>query len=700
MRRLNSQFKTRFISEPGSEGLNSTYYGFVEMDQYFCMAVAEGYDGEGGKDSAKLAVDTAIEAFIQKPGISANKLRSCIKRADKALAEQSVRIRLKAGLLLLVSDYTRFRYGVCGNVMLYAMRNSNIYHQSVTHTVYQSLAEDHPGETEALKNETRNLYHYLGGDGKSTVSKKLKLADGDVLLAATESFWSKVSRVEVLDAFESLKSEEEFLGDLQELYLRGSTEYVNSFCMAAVQIEKAYKENTKRKKKIITWVLVIAIIAAVAVILCSFYISRKRHKQQEIRSTVALYEDNGDRYLEEVSCVLAKQEYEKALESGKKLSKNEERLEKEQILSDKINLSTVLDNASKAYEARQFTQARTEYKRVLEYIKRQPDLLVLTDIVNQRLKQITSRMEIDNYMESAALKEAEGDLEAAGILYDRAEAMLRIVDDPELLKQAQLAKLRLKGQSEETRKTEEAKKRDQVIIDADQTAAMDAVLAGDYETALELYTKIRDSYIALEENDKAEETTGILLNLQKQARAAAAMNEEAIEENKKEALAAVLEGDFETALSLYEKIQFTYLAMGDQEKADEVQTLMDSVKQQALKGDAMKPEDSGKTGPGENGEKSSPQGADPEGKKKKGDIGPGVTAPFVEDPVGELLQRAKQAEADGDIEKAIDLYKQLRQVYKDQGNPELTGQMEEIISGLSEEKSQAQAAGPGGSTDG
>lgn len=700
MRRLNSQFKTRFISEPGSEGLNSTYYGFVEMDQYFCMAVAEGYDGEGGKDSAKLAVDTAIEAFIQKPGISANKLRSCIKRADKVLAEQSVRIRLKAGLLLLVSDYTRFRYGVCGNVMLYAMRNSNIYHQSVTHTVYQSLAEDHPGETEALKNETRNLYHYLGGDGKSTVSKKFKLADGDVLLAATESFWSKVSRVEVLDAFESLKSEEEFLGDLQELYLRGSTEYVNSFCMAAVQIEKAYKENSKRKKKIITWVLVIAIIAAVAVILCSFYISRKRHKQQEIRSTVALYEDNGDRYLEEVSCVLAKQEYEKALESGKKLSKNEERLEKEQVLSEKINLSTVLDNASKAYEARQFTQARTEYKRVLEYIKRQPDLLALTDIVNQRLKQITSRMEIDNYMESAALKEAEGDLEAAGILYDRAEAMLRIVDDPELLKQAQLAKLRLKGQSEEARKTEEAKKRDQVIIDADQIAAMDAVLAGDYETALELYTKIRDSYIALEENDKAEETTGILLNLQKQARAAAAMDEEAIEENKKEALAAVLEGDFETALSLYEKIQFTYLAMGDQEKADEVQTLMDSVKQQALKGDAMKPEDSGKTGPGENGAKSSPQGADPEGKKKKGDIGPGVTAPFVEDPVGELLQRAKQAEADGDIDKAIDLYKQLRQIYKDQENPVLAGQMEEIISGLSEKKSQGQAAGPGGSTDG
>ena len=52
---------------------------------------------------------------------------------------QSIRIRLKAGILLLVSDYTRFRYGVCGNVMLFALREAGIYHQSITHTVYQTM---------------------------------------------------------------------------------------------------------------------------------------------------------------------------------------------------------------------------------------------------------------------------------------------------------------------------------------------------------------------------------------------------------------------------------------------------------------------------------------------------------------------------------------------------------------------------------
>ena len=44
MRKLNSQFITTFVSETGLSGQNGTYYGFVEMDQYYCMAVAEAGD--------------------------------------------------------------------------------------------------------------------------------------------------------------------------------------------------------------------------------------------------------------------------------------------------------------------------------------------------------------------------------------------------------------------------------------------------------------------------------------------------------------------------------------------------------------------------------------------------------------------------------------------------------------------------------
>ena len=75
-------------------------------------------------------------------------------------------------------------------------------------------------------------------------------------------------------------------------------------------------------------------------------------------------------------------------------------------------------------------------------------------------------------------------------MYKRAEAMLRIVDDAERLKEVQLALLRVKEQADEEARQERAKARDEVIIDADKTEALNAVLAGDFEAALEQYTKI------------------------------------------------------------------------------------------------------------------------------------------------------------------------------------------------------------------
>ncbi len=581
MRKMNSQFITTFVSEPGLDGQNGTYYGFVEMDQYYCMAVAEGYDGDGGLESAKLAVEAAIEAFVQKPGMSAVRIRRCLRNAHRVLKEHSVRIRLKAGILLLVSDYTRFQYGACGNVMLYAFRNAGIYHQSFTHTVYQTLENQGqaPKEGTGPKEETRNLYHYLGGSGGAMVSGKMRLEDGDVLLAATEGFWSRINRVEILDAYESIQSVEEFLGDLQELYLRGSTDSIPCCCLAAVDVKKVYKENKALRKRIWIWCLVFVILAAVAATILYACIQARRRRQQELRSTLAIYEEMGDQYLAGMDCLLARQEYEKAAQESKKLSKNEERLEKEQVFSEKASISAILQNADTSYEARDYIRARNEYKKALGLVKKYTELSPLASDIDQKLKLVSTGMEIDNYMQGAALKEAEGDMESAGSLYGRAEAMLRIVDDPERLKEVQLALLRVKGQAEQEAKAEEAKARDEVIANADKEAALDAILAGDYEAALEQYIKIRDSYILMEENEKAEEATQIILSLQKQARAAEGLAADAIEADKDAALSAVLEGDTETALLLYKKVQDAYLEMGDEEGAEKVGAVIASLEE-------------------------------------------------------------------------------------------------------------------------
>lgn len=694
MRKLNSQFITTFVSEAGLDGQNGTYYGFVEMDRYYCMAVAEGYDGDGGFESAKLAVDAAMEAFVQKPGMSAGRIRACLKKAHRCLKEHSVRIRLKAGILLLVSDYTRFRYGVCGNVMLYAFRNAGAYHQSATHTVYQAMVDRKQITDESVspKEETRNLYHYLGGSGGITVSGKVRLQDGDMLLAATEGFWNRVNRVEILDAYESIQSVEEFLGDLQELYLRGSTDSIPCCCLAAVEIKKAYKENTALKKKIWIWCLVILLILAIGGTVLTVFIRAKRRRQNEIRTAAAVYEDAGDQYMAKLNSLLAKQEYEKAAEESKKLDKNEERLERERLLSEKINISVMTDNAGKSYEAKNFSRAREEYKNALELAEKYEELVPLVNAIGQKQKLVSTGMEISNYMESAALKEAAGDMETAGILYKRAEAMLRIVDDADRLKEVQLALLRVKEQVDQEAREERAKARDEVIIDADKTAALNAVLAGDFEAALEQYTKIRDSYIAMEDNEKAEETTQIILSLQKQAREIKELTVETIEEDKSAALDALVAGDMDMALMMYEKMLEAYLELGDEAGAEETRAMIESLQKQM---ESAPPAD--EPGKPEETKKAEEPEAPRASEDAKSAIGPGETqaasGPGVKSSqagagqdeqalLDQYLDDALCATARQDFESAIEAYREIEDFYIQSGNSETAITTDAIIESL------------------
>lgn len=691
MRKLNSQFITTFVSEAGLNGQNGTYYGFVEMDRYYCMAVAEGYDRDGGLESAKLAVDTVIEAFVQKPGMAAGRIRACLKKAHKCLKEHSVRVRLKAGILLLVSDYTRFRYGVCGNVMLYAFRNAGVFHQSATHTVYQAMADQKKlsGEDAGPKEETRNLYHYLGGSGGVTVSGKARLEDGDMVLVATEGFWNRINRVEVLDAYESIRSVEEFLGDLQELYLRGSTEDIPCCCLAAVEIKKAYKENTALKKKLWLWSLVILLILAVGGTILAFYLRAKRRRQEEIRSTAAVYEDTGDRYIGNLNSLLAKQEYEKAAEESKKLDKNEERLERERLLSEKINISVMTDSAGKSYEARDYARARDEYKSAMELAEKYEELVPYVNAIGQRMKLVSTGLEIDNYMESAALKEAAGDMETAGILYKRAEAMLRIVDDAERLKEVQLALLRVKEEADQEAKDERAKARDEVIIDADKAAALDAILAGDFDTALAQYTKIRDAYIAMEDNEKAEETTQIILSLQKQAREIEQLAAGAIDEGKSAAMDALVAGDAEKALGLYEEMLKTYLEMGDEAGAQEARAMIDSLKEQieaAQETDMEDPtQETKKAQPESDGQEAGPA-AGPGGPDSPSSPGGKNRWEGIEGD-GQLLfdkclDEALRATARQDYEAAMKAYREIENLYNRYGISDTTVKTEVMIERL------------------
>ena len=357
-----------------------------------------------------------------------------------------------------------------------------------------------------------------------------------------------------------------------------------------------------------------------------------------------------------------------------------------------------MDQAVSAYEARDYTTARAEYIKALQLAKKYGELAPLISLIEQKQKLVSTGMEIDTYMQSGAMKEAEGDLATAGALYAKAEAMLRIVDDPEWLKEAQLARLRVQGQAAQEAKDERARARDEVIIDADKQAALDAILAGDFEAALEAYTKIRDAYIEMEENEKAEETTQIILSLQKQARAAGDLSQEDIDADEAAAFEAVLAGDTETALELYTKVQEAYLALEDEESAEEIGNIIASLGQETP---ADETEPSLPPVPGAEPVEPQVQAEEPVPQAQEaGSPLDQIGRVALEQAMTPILETALRDTANQDFASAIESYGKLAALCREYGDDKTAAQMEAMVAGLKKLQAGEQAAESGGDTDG
>ena len=70
MRRINSEFQTRFLSEEGQALVNRDYFGYAELDDFACYVLADSLDGEPLENSARIVVESLIRSFSERGGWS------------------------------------------------------------------------------------------------------------------------------------------------------------------------------------------------------------------------------------------------------------------------------------------------------------------------------------------------------------------------------------------------------------------------------------------------------------------------------------------------------------------------------------------------------------------------------------------------------------------------------------------------------
>ena len=395
MRRLNSQFTTKYISEAGTRAENKDYFGFVEMDNVACWVIAEGYDKDTTISSAKLAVDTVISEFTKKPSLSKRTIKHCIKEANRQLKLQSSKFHLKASILVVVSNYTKLRYAVCGNCRFHIFRGSNILEKSHDTSLYQEMIQQQEIVDDGEKGieESRNLLQYLGKQGhlKIKVSKKKKLQNEDILLMTTWGLWEKITTVEMLDTLEDAKDAESYIDDLQDLFLSKQTNTVNNHTIATVFIGKTFQEKNYTQKiiKIAIMILIpVLIIAAIT----GFVNWKAEKKRKEIIATVEKIEKRGDGYITEEDFDRALREYESAAKQSEELKKKTGKKGKQNTaikerLEVKQKTAEYLTDGEEAYSSQDYENAQKSYNKALKEAKNNMDFYDLLDKDSIKQKQ-------------------------------------------------------------------------------------------------------------------------------------------------------------------------------------------------------------------------------------------------------------------------------------------------------------------------
>ena len=82
MRKSNSEFKTAFVSEAGSELSNNDYFAYVELDDYACYVLASGITDLRSTEAAKLAVEHFILSFQDNPSMGTRTLTGYMEETN------------------------------------------------------------------------------------------------------------------------------------------------------------------------------------------------------------------------------------------------------------------------------------------------------------------------------------------------------------------------------------------------------------------------------------------------------------------------------------------------------------------------------------------------------------------------------------------------------------------------------------------
>ena len=410
MRKENSKFNTKFISEAGSELKNSDYFAFVELDKYACYVIADGIGNMANVNGAKLAIQSVILKFQENPSISKSAIKSYLKEANKELLKADSKFKLKSSITVVVSNYEKLRYGHLGNTRFRLYRGGLLKQESVD----MSLANDIVKEDNLSKDligqheERNNLYSYLGKDKnfKLFISKKIKLMDSDIIALYTRGIWENLDQSEINEVFEEATNDtEEVLNNIEDLILSKQPKQLENYTFVVIFADKIFKDpERKRKVKKIIKISIIIAILLIVISLIFYILYRVRVRRIE---TLNLTYQNTIEYIQDNNYIRAKEECNKAIEVANKLKYKE----KVKDLNNYLKLIETTILADEALKARNYKEAQKNYTTAKDRARYADN--VNEEYIDEKLEETKDYLNVYDYLNLGDKLKETGDYEGA-----------------------------------------------------------------------------------------------------------------------------------------------------------------------------------------------------------------------------------------------------------------------------------------------
>ena len=568
MRKSNSIFKTAFVSESGAELTNKDYFAYVEFDDYACYVLASGITDFETSEAAKEAVEHLILSFEEHPSMSKGTLARYMKETNERLLNSSHAHRLKASVIMIVTDYEKFRYTLAGNVRLRMYRSGRFFAESTDMSLAADLIKKGESETPLDRHEERhNLYTYLGKKDffKPFVSKTQKLNDADIITIYTQGLWEHVDSQEIDEIFsEASDDPKESVDLLEDVLLSRQPPNLKSYTIVAIFVNKIYRDPDRERKRLL-YIKIAAVILIILLLIGIIWYIFHRIRQDKIEEMQT--------YMDRTQTFMDQENFKRAMENAQKalpLSRELKLYEDEESITENLLILDAVTQANDFFDSGNYTSAYEYYSKALNYSSTTDK--TVRDYIQHRLSLLESQLNLEQFMRLGDYILQQGYYDEAENMYGKARDIAATIHDKDGYDKAVNAIAGVYAKKAEQRKDAEDKldkkkqDLDQKLEQQRQTALADALkkgddllAAGDIDGAQKAYLDARN----LTNNPAELPQVNAALSQVSQAREKKELEQRtSAEELKKEfaeATAIEVKGDESFAAGDYESAQMYYL---------------------------------------------------------------------------------------------------------------------------------------------